>query len=71
MTEFQVIYHFKALKMLISLLYVTCDFKVVFSRYILYLNKSCPLLAANSKTLCYYLAKTEAVIVFWHEYYAL
>ena len=73
MTEFQVMHHFKALEMLISLIYQTCDFKVVCSRYsaIIYISKSCALLAANSRTLSYYLVKTEAVIAFWHEYYAL
>ena len=33
MIEFQVMHHFKALEMLISLIYWTCDFKVVCSRY--------------------------------------
>ena len=33
MTEFHAIHHFKALEMLISLIYLTCDFKVVCSRY--------------------------------------
>ena len=32
-TEFQVMHHFKALEMLIFLIYWTCDFKVVCSRY--------------------------------------
>ena len=32
-TEFQVIHHFKALEMLIFLIYWTCGFKVIYSCY--------------------------------------
>ena len=49
MTEFQVIHHFKALKMPISLIYWTCGFKVVCSFDLLYISKSCPLLAAKKQ----------------------
>ena len=69
-TEFLVVHHLKAIETLISLIYWVCDFKVLFG-FLFYIGKSCPLLAANSKTLSYYSAKTEAVIAFWHEYYVL
>ena len=34
MTEFQVIHHFKHLEMQISLIYWTCDFKVLYAAVI-------------------------------------
>ena len=66
-TEFKFTHHFK----LSECLFLSYIMELLFYSMQSFLSKSCPLLAANSRTSSYYLPKTEAVIVFWHEYYAL
>ena len=54
----------KLSKMLIFLIYWTCDFKAAF--YLFYTSKICPLLAANSRNLNNYLKSCHVIL---QEYY--